>query len=564
MSKESIEIDSDVLDSKINLKKTDSIDDILVQIEKYTQSTNLLSVSKDVESLKALFYTKLKSLDDESSEIEKEFKKIYNKYRKERNSIRKKTEEDEKRNLKIKEDIISEIKDLTLNIEIKKETYNKFKELQKKWRETGHVNIRYKNEIWQNYNHFVEVFYDYLRLNNDLRDLDFKKNYKLKIELCEHAESLINEKSLNKMHEELQKLHDKWRNIGPVIKQEREVIWERFQDASRKINKKRNDYYTNLKKKDQEKINSKKDICEQINKIASKEFESYQACDKAKNEIDNLSNKWKSIGRVNKKDNKESWKIFRESLNKFYKKKNNFYKKRKEDNKKIIELKEKLCHQAEKLAQDSNWDVTTKKMITLQKEWKKTGHVFGKTNNDLWARFKKSCDSFFNAKKKHQNKIKDEISKKLKTKEKIISKISKHKISKEIQENILFIENQIKEWIQLGNIGNNSRLENDFKKAYITLLEKLSIDSNEMSKLKNKFLLSLISNNPDDLKKHKINLRQIISEKKKELDLYETNKSFFVSVKKNDPLKKEINLKIEKLSQELQEVKEELKNLNKV
>ena len=564
MSKESIEIDSDVLDSEINLKKTDSIDDILVQIEKYTQSTNLLSVSKDIESLKALFYIKLKSLDDESSEIEKEFKKIYNKYRKERNSIRKKTEEDEKRNLKIKEDIISEIKDLTLNIEIKKETYNKFKELQKKWRETGHVNIRYKNEIWQNYNHFVEVFYDYLRLNNDLRDLDFKKNYKLKIELCEHAESLINEKSLNKMHEELQKLHDKWKNVGPVIKQEREVIWERFQDASRKINKKRNDYYTNLKKKDQEKINSKKDICEQINKIASKEFESYQACDKAKNEIDNLSNKWKSIGRVNKKDNKESWKIFRESLNKFYKKKNNFYKKRKEDNKKIIELKEKLCHQAEKLAQDSNWDVTTKKMITLQKEWKKTGHVFGKINNDLWTRFKKSCDSFFNAKNKYQNKIKNEISKKLKTKEKIISKISKHKISKEIQENILFIENQIKEWIQLGNIGNNTKLENDFKKAYITLLEKLSIDNNEISKLKNKFLLSLISNNPDDLKKHKINLRQIISEKKKEIDLYETNKSFFVSVKKNNPLKEEINLKIEKLSQELQEVKEELKNLNKV
>ena len=191
MSKESIEIDSEVIDSEIDLKKIDTIDDILAQIEKYTESTNLLSVSKDIESLKALFYIKIKSLDDESNEIEKEFKKIYNKYRKERNSIRKKTEEDEKRNLKIKEDIISEIKDLTLNIEIKKETYNKFKELQKKWRETGHVNIRYKNEIWQNYNHFVEVFYDYLRLNNDLRDLDFKKNYKLKIELCEHAESLI-------------------------------------------------------------------------------------------------------------------------------------------------------------------------------------------------------------------------------------------------------------------------------------------------------------------------------------------------------------------------------------
>ena len=139
-----------------------------------------------------------------------------------------------------------------------------------------------------------------------------------------------------------------------------------------------------------------------------------------------------------KKTTKSHWKIFRESLKQILQEKNNFYKKRKEDNKKIIELKEKLCHQAEKLAQNSNWDVTTKKMITLQKEWKKTGHVFGKINNDLWTRFKKSCDSFFDAKKKHQNKIKQGDFKNLKTKEKIISKISKHKISKEIQKYFIY------------------------------------------------------------------------------------------------------------------------------
>ncbi len=564
MSKESNEIDSEILNSEIDLKKTDNIEEIIVQLKKLSQSKDLLSISQEIESLKALFYIKLKSLEDESSEIEKEFKKIYNKYRKERNSLRKKKEEEEKRNLSIKEGIISQIKDLTLNIEIKKETYDKFKELQKNWRETGHVNIRCKNEIWQNYNHFVEVFYDYLKLNNDLRDLDFKKNHKLKIELCEHSERLIDEKSLNKMHEELQKLHDKWKKIGPVSRNDRDEIWERFQEASKKINKKRNDYYTNLKEKDKEKIKLKKDICDQINKIADEEFKSYQVCNKAAKDIDELSEKWKSIGRVNNRDNKECWKIFRESLNKFYRNKNNFYKKRKEDNKKIIQHKEKLCNQADKLAKDSNWEVTTRKMITLQKEWKKTGHVFGKTNNELWKRFKNSCDSFFNAKKKYQNKIDEELSKKLKSKEKIISKISKYKITKDFEKNILFIENQIIEWTQIGNVKNSSKLENEFQKAYITLLEKLSNDKKVIDNLKNKFLLSLIKNNAKDIKKHKNNLRQIISEKNKEIDLYETNKSLFISVKKNDPLKNQINLKIDKLFQEVQQLKDELKNLNKL
>ena len=405
MSEDNIEIKLEVIESEqdSNTVISNNIENLILSLKDLISSNDLLSVSKEVEAIKASFYTKLKSIDRDSEKIEKEFKLIYNKYKNEKNILRKKIEVKEERNLKIKKDIINEIKELTLEVEIKKETYNRFKELQNKWRTTGHVSVRYKNDIWQTYNHFVEVFYDYLRLNNDLRDLDFKKNLNQKIDLCKNAENLINEKSLNKMHEQLQLLHEKWKNIGPVHKNERESIWERFKEASKKINKKRNDFYTDLKQKDKEKINLKTDLCKQINDIAQNSFKSHHDCEIANKEVENIVKKWKAIGRVSKNDNKECWKQLRESLNNFYKVKNNFYKERKKENKHIIKIKTQICENAEKLEKNTNWQETSKKIIDLQKKWKKSGHVFGKTNDALWLRFKKSCDNFFKAKKNHQS-----------------------------------------------------------------------------------------------------------------------------------------------------------------
>ena len=565
MSDKNLEIELESSDQLKDFNETIvDTDKLIDKLKTLIDSNNLLSISKDVENIKAQFYIKLKNTEKDKSDIEKKFKKIYKQYRLEKNTLRKKIEKEEENNLKIKKDIIAEIKELTNNIEIKKETFNHFKELQKKWKDTGYVNLKYKNDLWQTYNHYVEVFYDYLRLNNDLRDIDFKKNLKLKTKICEKAESLILENSLNKMHESLQLLHEEWKNIGPVKKEDREILWQRFQEASKKINKKRNDHYTELKRKDQEKIKLKKEICGKIEAISNKTFKNNTEFSTASNKFNELVEKWKSLGGVNKKDNKHCWKDFREVQNLFYKQKNEFFKKRKENNKKSIQLKSELCNEAKNLENDTNWESSTKKIIKLQDKWKKAGHTFGKASDKLWKEFKSSCDNFFNAKKKEQEKINLETNKKKASKEKIIKKILDFKLEDNTDKNIEFIESCVSNWKKIGEIKNSYKLEKNFKEVCFDLIRKINISQKEKEKLKQDTYINLIKDNLNEVKKYKLDIKQKITEKKKEIDQYETNKSFFVANKNNNSIKNQIDDKIKKLITETEQLEKELKHLKKL
>ena len=565
MSDKNLEIELESSDQLKDFNETIvDTDKLIDKLKTLIDSNNLLSISKDVENIKAQFYIKLKNTEKDKSDIEKKFKKIYNQYRLEKNTLRKKIEKEEEDNLKIKKDIIAEIKELTNNIEIKKETFNHFKELQKKWKDTGYVNLQYKNDLWQTYNHYVEVFYDYLRLNNDLRDIDFKKNLKLKTKICEKAESLILENSLNKMHESLQLLHEEWKNIGPVKKEDREILWQRFQEASKKINKKRNDHYTELKRKDQEKIKLKKEICGKIEAISNKTFKNNTEFNTALNKFNELVEKWKSLGGVNKKDNKHCWKDFREVQNLFYKQKNEFFKKRKENNKKSIQLKSELCNEAKNLENDTNWESSTKKIIKLQDKWKKAGHTFGKASDKLWKEFKSSCDKFFNAKKKEQEKINLETNKKKASKEKIIKKILDFKLEDNTDKNIEFIHSCVSNWKKIGEIKNSYKLEKNFKEVCFDLIRKINISQKEKEKLKQDTYINLIKDNLNEVKKYKLDIKQKITEKKKEIDQYETNKSFFVANKNNNSIKNQIDNKIKKLITETEQLEKELKHLKKL
>ena len=565
MSDKNLEIELESSDQLKDFNETIvDTDKLIDKLKTLIDSNNLLSISKDVENIKAQFYIKLKNTEKDKSDIEKKFKKIYNQYRLEKNTLRKKIEKEEGDNLKIKKDIIAEIKELTNNIEIKKETFNHFKELQKKWKDTGYVNLKYKNDLWQTYNHYVEVFYDYLRLNNDLRDIDFKKNLKLKTKICEKAESLILENSLNKMHESLQLLHEEWKNIGPVKKEDREILWQRFQEASKKINKKRNDHYTELKRKDQEKIKLKKEICGKIEAISNKTFKNNTEFSTALNKFNELVEKWKSLGGVNKKDNKHCWKDFREVQNLFYKQKNEFFKKRKENNKKSIQLKSELCNEAKNLENDTNWESSTKKIIKLQDKWKKAGHTFGKASDKLWKEFKSSCDKFFNAKKKEQEKINLETNKKKASKEKIIKKILDFKLEDNTDKNIEFIHSCVSNWKKIGEIKNSYKLEKNFKEVCFDLIRKINISQKEKEKLKQDTYINLIKDNLNEVKKYKLDIKQKITEKKKEIDQYETNKSFFVANKNNNSIKNQIDNKIKKLITETEQLEKELKHLKKL
>jgi len=541
-------------------------EELIISLDQLIDNHNPFSVSKRAENIKALFYKSFNNIEknNETEILEKNFKKIYNLFRKKRNDFRKEQEQKEKENLKLKTDIISEIKDLTSEVELKKDTYNRFRELQKQWKKIGHVSIKEKNNVWQMYNHYVEVFYDYLRLNKDLRDIDFKKNLNNKLEICDKAEKLLSLKSLNKMHEDLQILHEKWKDIGPVNKENRDKVWIRFQDASKKINKKRNDYFLDIKKKDQIKLAAKKEICNKINKLSEKEIKSIKEINLSNNEVEKLSSKWKNIGRVNKKDNKLCWTEYRESLNNFYTKKNDFFKNRKDKNKNIIDLKIKLCEEVESLQNNTEWASTSKKFINLQAKWKKSGFLAGKLNDKLWSRFRSSCDHFFESKKSFQKEIDKKKIEKIQEKKNLISKLKKYKPSKNIDNGIAFLKENINEWKKINISTNMINLESDYKILCNEFLINLNLEKKELEKEKSALILSLMENNPKELTKEKNRTKEKIKDITKEIDLFETNKSYIVSYKKNNPLLEQINQKIEKLELEKNNLEKKIKILNKV
>ncbi len=272
-------------DSTLIDNNTLSINEIITKIGVLSNNDNPYQVSKEVEDLKSIFYVKLKeenkqkilskdlpedeNIKQELHPLEIKFKAVFNTYRKIKAEFRNKRETEEKQNLKTKRQIIEDIDTLSKEQESIKVTFEKFKALQQKWKETGHVPITANNDLWQSYHHHIELFYDFIKLNNDLRDLDFQRNLEEKTTICEKAESLLKEKSIHKAHNKLQELHEHWRNVGPVEKKQRESIWERFQEISKEINKKRNNYFLEKKEKDLIKLEEKKIISTKISLLAS-------------------------------------------------------------------------------------------------------------------------------------------------------------------------------------------------------------------------------------------------------------------------------------------------------
>jgi hypothetical protein len=568
--REDLELDKNknLAQEEIDLEGAD-IDQLIEIIKSYSDSEKPITISKKAEIVKSLFYKKLNTLnkDLEIKKIDAReiiFKKYFDIFRNKKNLSRKEIEKKEIENLKIKKEIISEIKALTSKVELEKNTFNKFRGLQKKWNTTGQVSVRDKNEVWHMYNHYTEVFYDYLKLNRDLRDIDFKKNLEQKTRICTDAEKLISLKSINEIHSKLQDFHEDWKIIGPVKKENRELIWHRFQEISRKINKKRNDHFLELKENDAKKITSKNQICLELNQLSEKEFKSHQECLKAVEECNILSDKWKSLGRVHKKDNKKTWQQFQISVNNFYKNKNNFYKLRKENAKNVIQSKNRLCDEAEKISNNQDWNTTAKKLMRLQEDWKKSGFIKGKKNDELWNKFKNSCDKFFNAKKEFIKESDKEIKKSLKEKTDVLLSVSEFKKTNKPLEDIQYIKNKCKEWIKLNNTSNTFQINKDFKLACKKTISNLDLEKNIVKV--EQFLINaiLIKNNPDQLEREKNIIKEKIEVTNKEMNLFENNKSFFIGKKDNNPLLDQLENNIKNLAEEITLLKNNLKILNTI
>ena len=560
------------------------IDELIEKIDLLAQNENPYTVSKEVEELKSIFYIKLKpknkeeetGLTEEENTIdtlteektlhplEIKFKLAYGNYKKIKFEFRKRRAQEEDQNLKKKRKVIEDIDKLTQEDESIKKTFEHFKILQEQWKNTGHVPQTENNNLWQSYHHHVELFYDYIKLNNDLRDLDFTRNLEEKTEICKKAEALVNAKSFNKMHDTLQELHEHWKNIGPVKRELREALWERFQNISKTLNKKRNDYFLEIKEKAKEKLTKKDAICKKINDLTTQPITSHNEWQLITNQWIELENKWRNIGRLNKAENTLAWKNIRASLNNFYDKKNAFYKQKKEEENKVLTAKISICEKAEALQNSTNWHAAGNQLITLQTQWKNAGFTPAERSNKLWKRFKAACDIFFSARKAHYKTQDKEKEACFKEKTKLLKEVKAFKTTTDSKAGIEQLKEFSNKWKTLGNVPiKKMKINEEFFVLINSKFETLGLSKKVLATEQYKNKISSLKGNDKAVSNEKQFLREKIDTLKKETAQYENNISFLGINKGTEPLRKQVEKQITIASDEIDTLKQKLQLLNR-
>jgi len=562
-----------------------NLDQLIAKIEELSANINPYAVSKEIENIKSVFYQKLRAdlktedievkeiNETEQSPVEKEktlnpleikFKGVFGNYRKIKSNFRKVRDDQEQNNLKIKQQIIEDIDKLTQEEESLKKTFEQFRNLQEKWKNTGYVTASMNNNLWQSYHHHVELFYDFIKLNNDLRDLDFTRNLEEKTAICIKAEDLVNERLLNKMHDSLQELHEHWKSVGPVKRELREGIWERFQKISRILNKKRNDYFIAKKEEDKQKLTKKNDVCSRIDALTKDIPNSHNKWQILSNKCNELEDEWKNLGRLNKVENKIAWTGFRASLNNFYQKKNTFYKEKKSKSSKVLEIKITICEKAEALQSDTNWQETANKLIKLQEEWKTAGYSSNEQSNKIWKRFKDACDTFFKARKTHFKVLDKEKEENFKLKKELIEELQSKNTAEDKKAVITSLKEFASRWKTVGHVPRNKmKINEDFFSLINTKFEEIGLSKDDLEKEKFKNKANSLKGNEKAINGEKQILKNKIDTIKKDIAQYENNMSFLAKNKGTQPLVKQVLHQIEKSNNEIEAIKNKLQILNK-
>ena len=557
-----------------------SMDELVARVSLLSKNHNPYSVSKEIEEIKSIFYTKLKTEKKEAlgtEELEKEekskeklhplevkFKNAFDIYRKIKSEFRKRKEKKEEENLKIKRTIIEDIDALVKEEESIKITFEKFRELQARWRETGHVPITENNHLWQSYHHHVELFYDFIKINNDLRDLDFKRNLEEKNIICAKAEALLEERSINKAHNNLQELHEHWKNVGPVERTLREPLWERFQEISKKINKRRNDYFIEKKKENSIKLDLKNIIAKEIEDITFEEKTSHNQWQEATTKCRELEKKWKALGKLSKESNKIAWGKLREVLNNFYSAKNNFYKQKKIQRTEILNEKLAICEKAERLQDSTDWKKTGDNLIKLQEEWKNSEFSPSTQSNEIWIRFRKACNIFFNNRKKYYKEIKKQEAEAYKEKKALIKELEGLKLSSKSKENIKKIKEFNSRW---DNIKQTPKDKKSINTQFLNLLnskfEELGLDKEALATEKYKNKISSLKGNSRAINREQELLKKRIDNLEKVIAQYENNISFFGNGKATMPLLDQTQKQIDNAKSDIKDLQQKIQMLNK-
>jgi len=372
------------------------------------------------EELKKKFVSEGGAEDDfipEEDPYKNDVKELLKKYRLIRGEQARKLDAEKEVNLQKKYEIIEEIKNLLNKEESINRTFQEFRELQKRWYEIGQVPQAKMKDLWDTYHFHVENFYDYIKINKELRDLDLRKNLEAKIEICEKTEELLVEPSIIKAFNALQKFHEEWREIGPVPADKKDEIWERFKAATSKINQKHQEYFEKRKSDQKKNLDAKVALCEKAEEISAADYDTHRDWEEKSRELVELQKVWKTIGFAPKKENNRIYDRFRAACDKFFVNKREFYSKNKDYQQTNLQMKIDLCLEAENLKESTDWKKATQQFIDIQKRWKEIGAVPRKNSDAIWKRFRSACDYFFERKAGHFNDIDEEQSENLKQKE---------------------------------------------------------------------------------------------------------------------------------------------------
>ena len=564
-----------------NFSKNDLVETLGLIVE----NRPVNEIRDDVERIRIIFYKKHKAeaeeektrFIDEGGKIEDfraahdpmedKLKDLLEKYRSKRSDQSKVQEAEKVENLKRKYEIIEKIKDLVNREESINKTFQEFRSLQNDWHSTGVVPQAALKDLWENYHHNVEIFYDYIKINKELRDLDLRKNQEAKISLCETAEELLLEPNAINAFRDLQALHNRWREIGPVPHEAKNDVWERFKEATSKINRRHHEYFESQKDDQRKNFEAKVAICEKVEEINLQDFKSFRDFEEKSEEIVKLQKLWRTVGFAPKKHNNRIYQRFREACDTFFEKKRTFYSDNKEVQLENLQKKTELCIQAESFMESTDWKSSTDTLIRLQKEWKLIGPVPRKQSDKIWKRFRKACDNFFERKSQYFATVDTSYEDNLKAKNAIIADLEKFDEDLNVKEAFEKLKDIQRRWAEIGFVPFNAKEEvnQKYRNALNRQFDRLKLDDEDKNILKYRNKLESIGSNPKIARKIRSEREKFytrIKQLENDITLWENNIGFFAKSKAAESMISEVNEKIENAKKTIRILEEKVKMID--
>ena len=501
------------------------------------------------------------------AEVERGFKDLFGKYRTARASFMADQEKKKEENLSAKLEVIEELKALLEKQEDLNQTYPAFREIQAKWRAIGPVPQSRVKDVYETYQHNVEKFYDYVKINKELRDLDFKKNLEAKQELCEKAEALENDENVVSAFRTLQKLHEEWKELGPVSKEYRDQIWDRFKAATATINKKHQAFFESQKGSQKENFEAKTKLCERVEEIAKTEVKDSSTWNSLSKEIENIQKEWRKIGFASKKDNQKVYDRFRAACDDFFAKKREFYSDFKDQMQENMDKKIALCEQAEALKGSEDWKKTSEALVELQKQWKEIGPVSRKKSEQIWKRFRAACDEFFDNRDKHYGDQDSQYAENLAKKQALIEEVKNFQLAEDRNDNFEALKEFQARWNEIGFVPfkEKAKVQAEFKKALDAHFDELRASAGEETRTQrfNRRFGDAASKADRAVRTERERLVQKFMKKEQDIATWENNMGFFSKSKNAEALLEDLNKKIEIAKEELAQLEEKIKEFDK-